>query len=69
MVAKDVTAVAGSFPMIIQTVTESRCFVIDKPEDLPVGHAFTIMLTSPLNMEKVFQALQKFEHSIRSEYE
>lgn len=67
MAAKNVPVVNGSFPMIIQTSNNRNRHIIDDPKGLPVGHAFTVLVTSPLTMEKVMQALNKLEQSIISD--
>lgn len=66
MAAKDVN---GSFPMIIQTDLNGTMHIIHTPETLPVGHAFTVLITSPLTMEKVMNALNKVEQAILSDEE
>lgn len=67
MAAKDVKDLNGSFPMIIQTVLDGMRHIIHIPEALPVGHAFKVLVTSPLTMEKVMNALNKVEQAISSD--
>ena len=69
MAAKDVPVIAGSFPMIIQTTIDRMRHLINEPQDLPVGHAFTVLATSPLTMEKVMNALNEVEQAILSDDE
>lgn len=64
MAAKDVPVVNGSFPMIIQTTNNGNRHIIDDPKGLPVGHAFIVLVTSPLTMEKVMHALNEVEQTI-----
>lgn len=66
MSAKDVEAVTGSFPMIIQTDLNGARHIIHTPEALPVGHAFKVLVTSPLTLEKVVRAFNKLEQDFRN---